>query len=68
MIDYENVSLLQANSNEIADWKNIDKLRNNKKLATVYLEHNPLAKDVQYRNKLKLALPWLQKIDATLCR
>lgn len=60
--------LLQANSNQITDWKNIDNLRNNKKLATVYLEYNPLSKDVQYRTKIRLALPWLQKIDATLCR
>lgn len=59
---------LQANSNQIADWKCVDNLQNNKKLATVYLEHNPIAKDVQYRKKLKLALPTLQKIDATLCK
>lgn len=58
----------QANSNQIADWSNVNKLQSNKQLQTVYLEHNPLWKDVQYRMKIKLALPWLQKIDATLCR
>lgn len=59
---------LQANSNQITDWKCVDNLRNNKKLVTIYLEHNPLAKDVQYRTKLKLALPTLRQIDATLCK
>lgn len=58
----------QANSNQIADWKCVDNLQQNKKLATVYLEHNPIGKDVQYRKKIKLALPQIQKIDATLCK
>jgi protein phosphatase 1 regulatory subunit 7 len=61
-----NVSL-QANDNEIADWNTVDQLKFNPKLETVYLERNPLARDVQYRMKLKLAIPWLKKIDATLC-
>lgn len=62
------ISFLQVNSNDISDWKNVDKLQANKKLATIYLEYNPIAKDIQYRKKVKLTLPWLQKIDATLCR
>jgi protein phosphatase 1 regulatory subunit 7 len=57
----------QANDNDIADWHTVDQLKFNPKLETVYLERNPLAKDVQYRMKLKLAIPWLKKIDATLC-
>lgn len=61
------MSHLQANSNQIADWKCVDNLQKNKKLTCVYLEHNPIHKDVQYRKKLKLSLPTLQKIDATLC-
>lgn len=59
---------MQANSNQISDWKCVDHLQKNEKLATIYLEHNPLAKDVQYRTKLKLALPFLRQIDATLCK
>lgn len=57
----------QANDNEVADWHCIDQLKSNKKIETVYLERNPLAKDVQYRKKLMLSIPWLKKIDATLC-
>lgn len=58
---------MKANDNEISDWQCIDQLMSNVKLETVYLERNPLAKDMQYRKKLKLSVPWLKKIDATLC-
>jgi protein phosphatase 1 regulatory subunit 7 len=34
----------------------------------VYLEANPLAQDAAYRRKLKLIVPTLTQIDATLCR
>lgn len=69
----ENVNVLPeleefwANDNEISSWKCLDQLKENKKLETVYLERNPLAKDVQYRKKIILTIPWLKKIDATLC-
>lgn len=56
------------NDNAVSDWNCVTVLAQNKKLATVYLERNPLAGDATYRNKLKLAVPWLTKIDATLCR
>lgn len=62
------VLFLQMNDNGVSEWTCVDKLASNKKLATVYLERNPVASDVNYRRKLKLAVPWLQKIDATLCR
>jgi protein phosphatase 1 regulatory subunit 7 len=39
--------------------------RDNSSLKTVYFEGCPIASDPQYRLKLKLALPSLQKIDAT---
>jgi protein phosphatase 1 regulatory subunit 7 len=55
------------NDNEISDWKCIDSLKAIESLETVYLERNPIASDVQYRKKLMLTLPWIQKIDATLC-
>lgn len=61
-------SLGQVNGNKISDWKSLDNLKSNIKLATVYFEHNPIASDIQYRNKLKLILPGLKQIDATLCR
>lgn len=56
------------NNNEIEEWTTIENLTVNKKLQTVYLEHNPIAKDPNYRRKIKLLLPWLVQLDATLCR
>lgn len=40
----------------------------NKALDCVYLEGNPMQSDVRYRQKIKLAVPQLNKIDATLCQ
>ncbi len=38
-------------------------------LCTVYLEQNPFwERSADYRRKLKLALPSLTQIDATMCR
>jgi protein phosphatase 1 regulatory subunit 7 len=59
---------LQLNDNLVDDWANVQNLTNNKKLVTVYLEHNPVSTDPTYRRKLKITLPWLSQIDATLCR
>ena len=56
------------NDNHISDWKEIKKIEHMKNLATVYLERNPIEKSPDYRRKLKLALPSLTQIDATLCR
>lgn len=39
-----------------------------KKLETIYLEHNPISKDSAYRRKIKLMMPWIMQIDATLAR
>jgi len=59
---------LWLNHNGVDDWKNIELLKVNKALQTIYLEYNPLAKDVRYRSKLRDILPQLEKIDATLCK
>lgn len=59
---------LQVNNNEIEDWVTVESLVANKKLQTVYLEKNPVSKDSNYRRKIKLLLPWLVQLDATLCR
>lgn len=56
------------NNNQIEDWNAIENIVENKKLQTVYLEHNPITKDPNYRRKIKLLLPWLNQLDATLCR
>lgn len=57
-----------ANGNTLSDFRTLDKLVANKKLTTVYFEHNPIAADPQYRNKVRRIMPWLQQIDATYCR
>lgn len=59
---------LWLNDNHIGDWSSIEKLTANTKLATIYLERNPLATDPAYRRKITLSLPWLTQIDATLCQ
>jgi protein phosphatase 1 regulatory subunit 7 len=60
--------VLQLNNNLVDDWTSVENLTSNKNLVTIYLEHNPVAKDPSYRRKLKIILPWLSQIDATLCR
>jgi protein phosphatase 1 regulatory subunit 7 len=60
--------MLQLNNNLVDDWTSVQNLTSNKKLVTVYLEQNPVANDPSYRRKLKIMLPWLSQIDATLCR
>lgn len=62
----KNMQEFWINDNQINDWKCLDNLKDNEKLETVYLERNPIASDVQYRKKIMLTIPWLQKIDATL--
>ena len=57
-----------ANGNAVSSWGEVDKLKANTSLLTVYLEHNPVAKDPQYRRKLKMTCPSLTQIDATLCQ
>ena len=56
------------NDNLVEDWSQLNGLSGATQLATVYLERNPIQKDVNYRRKIKLALPSLTQIDASLCR
>jgi protein phosphatase 1 regulatory subunit 7 len=59
------------NDNLLDNWGQLNNLQQATKLQTVYLERNPIwkdGKDVNYRRKIKLALPSLTQIDATLCR
>ncbi|KAL9116147.1 MAG: hypothetical protein Q9227_000517 [Pyrenula ochraceoflavens] len=56
-----------ASSNQISSFEEVEKqLADKKELETVYFEGNPLQlrNPVLYRNKVKLALPQIQKIDA----
>ena len=57
------------NNNKVDDWRDIDDhLTPLVNLKTVYFEHNPIASDSQYRRKLKLSVPSLTQIDATMIR
>lgn len=56
------------NDNQLEDWSQLNHLSKCQKLSTVYLERNPIQNDVNYRRKIKLVLPSLTQIDATLCR
>ena len=63
-----NLEEFWANSCQVGNFKEVEKLIPNSGLQTVYFEHNPIQKDPQYRRKIKLALPSLTQIDATLCK
>ena len=56
------------NDNLLEDWSQIERLSCLTQLNTVYFERNPVQKDINYRRKIKLALPKLVQIDANLCR
>lgn len=57
---------LQINDNQVNDWCCISQL-GKLPLSTIYLERNPVANDPAYRRKLKMSIPSLNQIDATLC-
>lgn len=63
-----NLEEFWANNNQISSWAEVERLAANTSLVTVYLEHNKIQEDPQYRRKIKLVLPNLTQIDATLCR
>ena len=67
---------LQFSDNKIDNWKDLEELVPIKSLETVYLERNPIyydhenrpKADPNYRRKIKLTLPWIKQIDATLAQ
>lgn len=64
----EELEELWASSNGLADFADVEReLSGKKKLSTVYFEGNPLQLrgPALYRNKVKLALPQIQQIDAS---
>lgn len=59
---------LWASSNLLVSFEEVEKeLGDKKELNTVYLEMNPLQlkNPALYRNKIRLALPQIQQIDAS---
>ncbi|KAA6415340.1 MAG: phosphatase 1 regulatory subunit SDS22 [Lasallia pustulata] len=60
-----------ASSNQLSSFEEVERqLADKKELSTVYFEGNPLQtkNPVLYRNKVRLALPQVQQIDATFVR
>ena len=67
----EQLSLLEEfwmSGNLIDSYDEIKNLSNCKVIKTVYLEHNPISKDFEYRMRTAEMLPSLKQIDATPCR
>ena len=70
------LSPFQCNDNQLATWDDLRQLERLTALETIYLEHNPLWDDADnpgiadpnYRRKVKLYLPQVRQIDATLTR
>lgn len=65
----EHLEELWASSNQISSFDEVEKeLADGKELSTVYFEGNPLQtkNPVLYRNKVHLALPHIQQIDASM--
>lgn len=59
-----------ASYNQISDFSDVEQaLADKKALTTVYFEGNPLQlkSPALYRNKVKMALPQIQQIDASMC-
>ena len=59
---------LWASSNQLSSFDEVEKeLADKKELSTVYFEMNPLQLEspALYRNKVRLALPQIQQIDAS---
>ena len=64
----ENLEELWASNNELSSFEEVEEeLGDKKKLSTVYFEGNRLQLEnrVTYRNKIRLALPQIQQIDAS---
>ena len=61
-----NLEEFWANSNQIGNFKEVEKLAPNSGLLTVYFENNPIQKDPQYRRKIKLVLAINRNISTAL--
>ena len=63
----ESLTDLWANGNRVDAFGEVEKLVPLTQLETIYLEHNPLAADFEYRKRVAATLPTLQQIDADAC-
>ncbi len=67
----QNLEELWASSNLLLSFDEVDReLRDKEKLTTVYFEANPMQFEnpALYRNKVRLALPQIQQVDASMLR
>ncbi|KAJ5244374.1 hypothetical protein N7489_004470 [Penicillium chrysogenum] len=67
----KNLEELWGSNNQLASFEEVEReLKDKEKLQTVYFEGNPLQLNgpAVYRNKVRLALPNIQQIDATFVR
>ncbi|KAJ5278786.1 Leucine rich repeats (2 copies) [Penicillium angulare] len=67
----KNLEEVWGSNNQLASFEEVEReLKDKEKLETVYFEGNPLQTKgpAVYRNKVKLALPQISKIDATYVR
>lgn len=65
----EHLEEVWASSNQLASFEEVEReLADKKELTTVYLEGNPLQtkSPALYRNKVRLALPQVKQIDASM--
>lgn len=68
---FEHLEELWASSNLLSSFEEVEReLAKKKELNTVYFEMNPLQlrSPALYRNKVRLALPQIQQIDASMCQ
>lgn len=64
----KNLEDVWASNNQLASFEEVEReLKDKEQLQTVYFEGNPLQKNgpAVYRNKVRLALPHITKIDAS---
>lgn len=67
----KNLEELWASNNQLASFEEVEReLKDKEKLQTVYFEGNPLQTNgpAVYRNKVRLALPQIVQIDASMFR
>ena len=67
----EGLEELWISGNQVSGWEDVKPLQEaalagKQSLETVYLEHNPVASEFEYRKKLAEMLPSLNQIDANL--
>lgn len=61
-----NLTELWLNSNLIENFEDLDVLKSNSLIETIYLSMNPVARFPSYKQKIMQVLPNISQIDATM--